>query len=142
MVSPQCTEKDAERVTKPCGGVVYELKAHSNGGKTTQKRVPVKTFPYSSPLRTVQRFMNQPGFAELLRDSRPDTDRPSLASHEKMYDIYDGTAWREQEVGLKREYSDGEVRDVEIRPGSRRRIATYKYGLQFAVNLDWYDPCL
>lgn len=54
-----------------------------------------------------------------------------------MHDVYDGTAWREAEVGLRREYVDGEVRDEELEPSSRHKVVSYRYGHHFAINLDW-----
>ncbi|KAG8977116.1 hypothetical protein FRB93_012274 [Tulasnella sp. JGI-2019a] len=131
MASPKCTEP-------LCKGSVYEIKITSKDGIDTEWRVPLKIYPYCSPTATIKRYMTRPGFTALLRDSRADADRPPLAPDERMHDIYDGSHWRSQEVGLQRKYEDGKVVDSEVFPGSRRKLVSYRYGLQFVVNLDWF----
>jgi hypothetical protein len=83
--------------------------------------------------------MERPGFAELLCDLWANAGQPLLLSHEKMHNVTDGTAWHKHEVGLKHEYLmiNGQVVDLELTLTSRKKIVEYRFGLQFAVNLDW-----
>lgn len=46
-----------------------------------------------------------------------------------LEDIYDTAAWNCQEIGLKRVVNeDGTVEDVEIFPGSRRKLVDCEVG--------------
>lgn len=85
----------------------------------------------------------RPDFVANLRD--PELDRQAEADFENrgdhyvMTDIHDAAAWLKGEIGLRREVGvDGKVKDVEVAPGSRKKIIAVLYGLRFTINLDWY----
>lgn len=124
-----------------CKGHFFKRNHESTNGVLAIRKVPVKILPYSSPIKTVRRFLARPGFAQMLRDSRGDNGKEPIPTSQKMYDVYDGTAWSEQEVGLERvindEGGDRTARDLAVHPTSRLKITEFRYGLRFAVNLDW-----
>lgn len=130
MAAPDC-------VVPKCKGKVWKTQTKMKDGRTVTERSPIKIYPYCSPVETLRRYLMRPGFASLLRDSRPDANRAALGPDDKMNDVYDGTAWREQEVGLVRHFVDGQVVDSELYRGSRKRLVLEEFGLQFALNLDW-----
>ena len=79
----------------------------------------------------------------LLRPSFVNNLVPLKQSHfdEKtwMYDIQDSPAYNSLEIGLKRVVDeDGNVRDIEANPGSRRLLTSCELGLGMTLNLDWY----
>lgn len=74
-----------------------------------------------------------------MRDTAIDNDRHPLTDEELMQDIYDGTEWVKQEIGLKRMVEqDGSIIDVEDTPGSRCSLFSCEVGLSMTINIDWY----
>lgn len=142
MQNPTCKEKN-------CRGNVWRLKrcAPREGNPLdltddgqTYKRSPIKYLSYSPLIPALRRFLMRPDFVANLRDPALDgidiaTDRtPST----RMNDIYDGTAWKMQEIGLRRVVRpDGSVRDIEDRPGSRKKLCECEVGLNMFINIDW-----
>src|SRR5882762_364235 len=124
-----------------CKGHVYREKrlAGPPGSEPKLKRVPAKIQPYAPWDLALRRMMIRPDFVAALRDSSKDSERLPLDNNDLMYDLYDAQSWNNAEIGLKRVFpSNGVPYDTEISPGSRRKISTFKYGLQVSINLDWY----
>jgi hypothetical protein len=83
----------------------------------------------------------RPDFVAALRNPELDANRAEQEDDNLMFDIHDGRTRREGEVGLRRVFPlNGLPYDEEVRPGARRKLMTYKWGLQVTINLDWYVP--
>lgn len=131
MASPSCAERG-------CNGVVY-IRKQSNDGKETRR--PSKIQSLACPIKSLRRFLLRPDFVRHLTDIanhpqlRPADDPSGEAI---MHDVYDGAAFGNLNVGLKRVVKEnGEVEDVEIAPGSRKRLRDCELGLSFTLNIDW-----
>ena len=125
--SPSCT--------KPrCKGIAYRIK-RSTDDPPVEKRVPAKILPYMSLIQSLQQMLLRPFFVNNLvpfRESQFDKTT-------RMYDIQDSPAYNSLEIGLKRVVDeDGNVRDIEANPGSRRLLTSCDLGLGMTLNLDWY----
>lgn len=125
--SPSCT--------KPrCKGIAYRVK-RSTDNPPVEKRVPAKILPYMSLIQSLQRMLLRPSFvSNLVPFQESQFDKTT-----RMYDIQDSPAYNSLEIGLKRVVDvDGNVRDIEANPGSRRLLTSCDLGLGMTLNLDWY----
>jgi hypothetical protein len=126
-----------------CKGIVYHTKRTAGPANTeaTTKRVPAKIQPYAPWDLTIRRMFIRPDFVAALRNPELDANRAEQEDDNLMFDIHDGRTRREGEVGLRRVFPlNGLPYDEEVRPGARRKLMTYKWGLQVTINLDWYVP--
>ena len=126
-----------------CKGIVYRTKrtAGPTNTEATTKRVPAKIQPYAQWDLTIRRMFIRPDFVAALRNPELDANRAEQEDDNLMFDIHDGRTRREGEVGLRRVFPlNGLPYDEEVRPGARRKLMTYKWGLQVTINLDWYVP--
>ena len=127
LLSPSCT--------KPrCKGIAYRIK-RSTDDPPVKKRVPAKILPYMSLIQSLQRMLLRPSFVNnLVPFQESQFDKTT-----RMYDIQDSPAYNSLEIGLKRVVDeDGNVRDIEANPGSRRLLTSCDLGLGMTLNLDWY----
>ncbi|KIM81157.1 hypothetical protein PILCRDRAFT_89185 [Piloderma croceum F 1598] len=125
--SPSCT--------KPrCKGIAYRIK-RSTDDPPVKKRVPAKILPYMSLIQSLQRMLLRPSFVNnLVPFQESEFDKTT-----RMYDIQDSPAYNSLEIRLKRVVDeDGNVRDIEASPGSRRLLTSCDLGLGMTLNLDWF----
>lgn len=130
LTSPNCLEPS-------CKGQIYqETVSRTDPGNATVKRIPIKTQPYACLIKGLQRMLLRPDFVASLVEGRR-TDLP-LSEYAIMQDIMDGELYQNLEVGLKRVINDdGTVCDVEVSPGSRKRLWQCELGLSLTLNVDW-----
>jgi hypothetical protein len=106
------------------------------------KRIPAKIHAYAPIEKTIARFLLRPDFVANLRDTSQDHERPEASEFTLMQDIHDAACWSKLEVGLKRVIDNqGNVRDVEATPGSRKKLVLCDIGLNITLNMDWYFSC-
>ncbi|EIW73842.1 hypothetical protein CONPUDRAFT_160647 [Coniophora puteana RWD-64-598 SS2] len=137
LPSPSCP-------TRYCKGQIYRVKRprpddDAPSDSVNEKHIPEKILLYC-PLRpALQRFLLCPSFISNLRDTSSDEHRPPVNDETPMHDIYDGSKWSQQEIGLNRIFhADGSPEDVEERPGSRRSLFSCDIGLSLTINIDWF----
>lgn len=123
-----------------CRGQVYTVKRGTDG---KEYRYPKKRIAHCSLIKSLHRMFLRPDFVANLCD--PELDQQAEAElegrgdHYVMTDVHDAAAWLRGEIRLQRVVGeDGKVRDVEVMPGSRKKIIAVLYGLRFTINLDWY----
>ncbi|KAJ7120571.1 hypothetical protein C8R43DRAFT_1136739 [Mycena crocata] len=103
------------------------------------KHIPAKIHAYVPIEKTVARFLLRADFVRNLRDSSKDAERPEPTEFSVMQDIHDAAGWTQLEVGLKRVINaDESVRDVEVFPGSRKKLVLCEIGLNITLNMDWF----
>ncbi|KAG2033930.1 hypothetical protein BDR03DRAFT_1013931 [Suillus americanus] len=99
---------------------------------------PLEILTYCPLIKAVKRFLLWLTFIDNMRDAAVDKDRHPLTDDELMQDIYDGTEWLRQEIGLKRVVEqDGSIID-EATPGSRCSLFSCEVGVSMTINIDWF----
>ncbi|KAG1849038.1 hypothetical protein F4604DRAFT_1935130 [Suillus subluteus] len=135
LLSPDCT-------VRRCQGIVYRTKHERPDevtGEERSKQIPAKILTYCPLIKAVERFLLRPTFIDNMRDTAVDKDRHPLTDDELMQDIYDGTEWLKQVIGLKRVVEqDGSIINVEATPGSRCSLFSCEVGLSMTINIDWF----
>ncbi|KAG2029484.1 hypothetical protein BDR03DRAFT_1018321 [Suillus americanus] len=99
---------------------------------------PLEILTYCPLIKAVKRFLLRLTFIDNMQDAAVDKDRHPLTDDELMQDIYDGTEWLRQEIGLKRVVEqDGSIID-EATPGSRCSLFSCEVGVSMTINIDWF----
>lgn len=87
---------------------------------------------------TIQRFLLHSDFVNDLQDTSGAVVQPPITEDTLLQDIYDGEQWTSNYIGMNHVIlADGMVKDVEVKPGSKKLLIECKYGLSFTFNMDW-----
>ena len=137
--SPRCVGKGCK------DSVVYKVtgkraRAPGDDGECgdVEVRVPKKIQPYNSIIGGLRRMLLRSDFVNNLVNMDAYVNRPPRPSDEPMRDIHDGTRFGQLSMGMKRVLNpDGTISEVEVQPGSKRKLAECELGLSGTLNIDW-----
>ena len=145
LAGPSCTQKR-------CKGIVYRIKRQlpdddedNNNGDgeasvsgSNEKRIPAKIQPYYPLVSGLRRMLMRPDFVGNLVPMAPYVNPEPRPTDVPMRDFHDGSRFGQLLTGMKRIVQpDGSVADVEIYPGSQRKLAECEVGLSICISVDW-----
>lgn len=106
--------------------------------KRKPTKMPAKLVVYTKIIPSLRRMLMRPSFLAFLSEA------DSLNRRERalnvLYDVCDGTAWRNARIGLRRVFKrDGTVADEAVTLGLDIAVSDLGYGLFAALNIDWFS---